>query len=187
LQAFRGGCEKHLALRRLRSNKPNVRAPGGYFEPERFCILHADPGAGRYVLVLAIAHDDCDRENLPDRGDPQRGRGSSLAALAERMKGVIRLMGADFVMQPVAGSLACANDLAEGASYLPVISADLIPRQKPNDGSRNTVGSQSKILNANRTRPRPMPDRRFPPPWKVTTDALSVRFARCPQYPESRH
>jgi hypothetical protein len=83
------------------------------------------------------------------------------------MKGVIRLMGADFVMQPVAGSLACANDLAEGASYLPVISADLIPRQKPNDGSRNTVGSQSKILNANRTRPRPMPDRRFPPPWSV--------------------
>jgi hypothetical protein len=66
-----------------------------------FCVLHPDPGAPRHILVLAIAHDECYRENLPRLDAPQRDRGSYLAALAERMKQAVRLMSADLLMQPV--------------------------------------------------------------------------------------
>jgi hypothetical protein len=83
----------------LRSVISNLRAQSGHFQPERLCALRPRPGAARHILVLAIAHDDRHGVNLSRLAAPQRDRG--LAALAERMKRAVRLMGADLVMQPV--------------------------------------------------------------------------------------
>jgi hypothetical protein len=97
----RDGAAGRHAMPSLRRIASNLRASSGHFEPECFCAFRPNPGGARHILVLAIAHDECYRENPLRLDAPQRGRGSSLAALAERMKRAVRLMGANLVMQRV--------------------------------------------------------------------------------------
>jgi hypothetical protein len=52
LQTLRGGCEKRLALPRLRSVTSNLRASSGFFRPERVCFLQTYLGAAQHLVVL---------------------------------------------------------------------------------------------------------------------------------------